>query len=211
MHKASKELTNAGKKLASDDTFRFIKDKAQAALEFDNLGKACVKASSRDHGPPKEKHVQTLLEACHHGTSSIQEILTHLFARLHEKDATVVLKALMVLHRLLRDTSSSAKVFQCVVPHMGELRVSRFMDDSSHESMQASQMVRSYALYMEEKLCVLRTAKFEYDKPSSDLNPRINRIAPKDLIRDLTAAIPQLEAGYKCTVQPPPNPPPVWC
>ncbi len=33
--------------------------------------------------------------------------------------------------------------------------------------MQASQMVRTYALYMEEKLCTYRATRFEYDKKMS--------------------------------------------
>ena len=67
--------------------------------------------------------------------------------------------------------------------------------------MQASQMVRAYALYMEEKMCVVRGCKFEYDKPSAELNSRINSKPTAALIKELTICIPQLEAGYKCTVR----------
>lgn len=46
----------------------------------------------------------------------------------------VVLKTIMVLHRLLRDSPPSAKVFHRLIPHANEFQMARFMDDSSHES-----------------------------------------------------------------------------
>jgi hypothetical protein len=89
MHKISKEVTNVSKKLASDDTFRHIRDKAQAAITMDNLAKAAIKATSHEHGPPKEKHVQTLLAAVKDASTNHNELFNHLYQRLHDKDATV--------------------------------------------------------------------------------------------------------------------------
>eukprot|EP00281_Chroomonas_sp_CCMP1168_P031009 CAMPEP_0206254938 /NCGR_PEP_ID=MMETSP0047_2-20121206/23965_1 /ASSEMBLY_ACC=CAM_ASM_000192 /TAXON_ID=195065 /ORGANISM="Chroomonas mesostigmatica_cf, Strain CCMP1168" /LENGTH=432 /DNA_ID=CAMNT_0053681273 /DNA_START=26 /DNA_END=1320 /DNA_ORIENTATION=- len=202
MHKLSKEVTNVSKKLASDDTYRTVKDKAQAAMAQDTVGKAVIKATSHEHGPPKEKHVQTLLSAVKDPTTNMPELLAGLFQRIHDKDATVVLKGLMVFHRLFRDSPPSARIYSKVLPNINEFRIgSKFLDDSSHESMQASQMVRTYALYMEEKLCALRVTRFEYDKASTELTSRINTLKPSDLMADLKAVIPQLEAGYKCTIR----------
>jgi hypothetical protein len=90
MHKISKEVTNVSKKLASDDTFRHIKDKAQAAITMDNLSKAAIKATSHEHGPPKEKHVQTLLAAVRDSSTNHNDLFNHLYQRLHDKDATVL-------------------------------------------------------------------------------------------------------------------------
>lgn len=95
MHKLSKEATNISKKLASDDTYRLVKDKAQAAIASDTLGKAVIKATSHEDGPPKEKHVQTLLAMAKDPTTITQELLSSLFQRLHDKDATVIVGMLL--------------------------------------------------------------------------------------------------------------------
>ena len=58
-------------------------------MAFDAVKKAVVKATSREAGPPKEKHVQFLLNATSDSSISIQEILNDLYARLRIKDATV--------------------------------------------------------------------------------------------------------------------------
>jgi hypothetical protein len=60
----------------------------------------------------------------------------------------------MVFHRLMRDCPPSTKIYQRLFPNLHEFRIPRFLDDSSSEGMQASMLVRNYALYMEEKLQV---------------------------------------------------------
>jgi hypothetical protein len=90
LHKINKELTKATKTIASDDTFRAVVDKTQGAMAFDAVKKAVVKATSREAGPPKEKHVQFLLNATSDPSINIQEILNDLYARLRIKDATVL-------------------------------------------------------------------------------------------------------------------------
>ena len=54
----------------------------------------------------------------------------------------------------MRDCPSSTKIYQRIFPSLHEFRIPKFLDDSSNEGMQASLMVRSYALYIEEKLQV---------------------------------------------------------
>ncbi len=66
----------------------------------------------------------------------------------------IVLKTLMVFHRFMRDCPTSTRIYQRLFPSLHEFRIPRFLDDSSNEGMQASMMVRSYAVYMEEKLQV---------------------------------------------------------
>jgi hypothetical protein len=89
LHKLNKELTKATKTIASDETFRAVVDKTQGVMAFDAVKKAVVKATSREAGPPKEKHVQFLLHATSDPTINIQDILNDMYARLRLKDATV--------------------------------------------------------------------------------------------------------------------------
>jgi len=134
MHKLNKEVTRAGQKLSSDDTFRGFMDKAQGAMAFEPMKKAVVKATSLEHGPPKEKHVQYLLHEMRE--ASIREMFEELFLRLHNKDATIVLKAIMVFHRLLGGSPPSYKLFDRIYASRGEFRLARFLDETTHESMQ---------------------------------------------------------------------------
>ena len=69
----------------------------------------------------------------------------------------IVLKTLMVFHRFMRDCPASTKIYQRLFPNLHEFRIPRFLDDTSSEGMQASMLVRNYALYMEEKLQVFTT------------------------------------------------------
>ena len=134
MHKFNKEVSRAGQKLSSDDTFRGFMDKAQGAMAFEPLKKAVVKATSLEHGPPKEKHVQFLMHEMRE--ASIREMFEELFLRLHNKDATIVLKSIMVFHRLLGGSPPSYKLFDRIYASRGEFRLSRFLDETTHESMQ---------------------------------------------------------------------------
>ncbi len=57
----------------------------------------------------------------------------------------------------MRDCPTSTRIYQRLFPSLHEFRIPRFLDDSSNEGMQASMMVRSYSVYMEEKLQVFRS------------------------------------------------------
>jgi hypothetical protein len=134
LHKVNKEVTRAGQKLRSDDTIRGFLDKAHGAVAFDPIKKAVVKATSLEHGPPKEKHVQFLMHEMRDG--NVKEIFNELFNRLHNKDATTVLKSLMVFHRLFNGCPTNYKLLERVYVSRGEFRLSRFLDEDTHESMQ---------------------------------------------------------------------------
>ena len=55
-------------------------------MAFDEVKKAVVKATSLEHGPPKEKHVQFMLQALKdgHGTSAREILLEVLLEVLLE-------------------------------------------------------------------------------------------------------------------------------
>eukprot|EP00960_Hanusia_phi_P059123 764079-Hanusia_phi.AAC.10 len=76
LHKVNKEFKKVSKSLTSDDTFRSFMDKTTSALTFDGVKKAVLKATSFEHGPPKEKHVQTLIQECQYNNSPelLQEV-----------------------------------------------------------------------------------------------------------------------------------------
>lgn len=214
MHKVSKEMTAVSKKLTSDETFRFIKDKAQVspnaqarpsplpsipshALRESVRGAHGVRQRARRHpfreltmtavaGRPRVKQPREgvcqghlarprtpqgearadhsgdgqpppdkLDRAPQHplwpppreGRNGAAHILPHSppptpssapRAAPHTCRLQVVLKTLMVIHRMLRDCDPSAKVAHRILPHVSEFQMARFMDDTSHESKLAS-------------------------------------------------------------------------
>ncbi|KAJ1476382.1 ANTH domain-containing protein, partial [Baffinella frigidus] len=197
MHKLNKEVTRAGQKLSSDDTFRGFMDKAQGAMAFEPLKKAVVKATSLEHGPPKEKHVQFLMHEMR--DANIRDIFEEVFLRLHNKDATIVLKSIMVFHRLLGGAPPSYKLFDRIYASRGEFRLSRFLDETTHESMQASRMVQSYAMFMEEKIEMHHDVRFPYERNTEDAARHVADISPEQLMQDVKSIMSLLDVGYKCS------------
>lgn len=200
LHKMNKELTKAAKTLTSEETINGFTDKAQGAFAFDTVKKTVVKATSHEHGPPKEKHVQTLLSMARE-KQNMQAVFQELFVRLRGKDATVALKTIMVFHRLLKEAPTSAGLYKMMLSNIHEFRLPNFLDDSTHESISASQMVRNYALYMEEKLMCVKQCGFEYDKDSNASVSHIEKASPELLMKDAKALMALMEAGYKCSCE----------
>jgi hypothetical protein len=84
----------------------------------------------------------------------------------------VALKALVVIHRALRDGSSGAFAEE-LLGHGRQrgqtLQMSSFKDDSSHLAWDCSAWVRTYALFLEERLECL--AVLRYDVEAERLRP----------------------------------------
>mmetsp|Transcript_13664 Transcript_13664/g.43145 ORF Transcript_13664/g.43145 Transcript_13664/m.43145 type:complete len:213 (-) Transcript_13664:875-1513(-) len=88
------------------DSFTVGLKVAKAAVSNDEFGEldiAVAKATNTDEVTPKEKHMRTILAACARSQQETGFVIHCLQKRLQEKDWLIVLKALMVLHRLLRE------------------------------------------------------------------------------------------------------------
>lgn len=129
---------------------------------FREIEKACIKATRHDDTIPKEKHVRRLILSTHEKSEVCAEIYAHLVKRLELPDWIVVLKTLVVFHRLFRDGNPR---------FVGDLKwkgtifpLSRFTDITSPEAQVQSVFVRKYALYLEEKVMVFRALRMEFEK-----------------------------------------------
>uniref|UniRef100_A0A3Q7J5X4 ENTH domain-containing protein n=1 Tax=Solanum lycopersicum TaxID=4081 RepID=A0A3Q7J5X4_SOLLC len=72
----------------------------------------------------------------------------------------VVVKTLIVIHRVLRDGDPSFKEELLRCSQRGQIfQLSNFKDDSSHLGWDCSAWVRTYALFLEERLECFRTMK----------------------------------------------------
>jgi len=124
------------------------------------LDVAFVKATSHDDGPPKEKHLRTLVEASKHGTSEMQSHLAGLIESclLESADCVVVAKTLVILHKVLREggTSFRQDVFYKSFSHFFD-RLGNFKDDRSRHSWQLSTFIRAHSAFLNQR-CVLNSS-----------------------------------------------------
>ncbi|KAL0219103.1 hypothetical protein P9112_004756 [Eukaryota sp. TZLM1-RC] len=134
--------------------FTSFVDKVYAGLHND-IAKAAIKATNHDD-TVKEKHVRTLIIATH--TNNTTEVISSLATRLSHKESFIVLKALIVLHRLLKEGStqfiSSASISSSSLLFHGS-----FSDPSTPESLQLSKFIRKYSIYLEEVLMICKHSR----------------------------------------------------
>lgn len=93
---------------------------------------------------------------------SMPELVGAIMVRLENPNWNVVLKTLMLTHRLLKDGN---------IRFMNELKfrpkvfqLDRFQDTATLDGQHNSAFVRKYAQYLEEKVNVFKALKIEFDK-----------------------------------------------
>ncbi|XP_062229715.1 putative clathrin assembly protein At5g57200 [Phragmites australis] len=158
-----------------------IKDSATVGLakvnsggrERKDLDVAVVKATTHVERPPKERHLAAIFAA----TSSSRPLAdvsycVHALARRLSKthNWVVALKTLIVIHLTLRDGDAAFREELLSYRRNGHaLQMSNFKDDSSPLAWDCSAWVRTYALYLEERLECFRVLR--YDIESERLRP----------------------------------------
>ncbi|XP_054810400.1 putative clathrin assembly protein At2g01600 isoform X2 [Prosopis cineraria] len=149
-----------------------IKDTTKVGLahvnsDYADLEVAIVKATNHVECPPKERHLRKILFA----TSAIRPradvaYCIHALARRLAKTRnwTVALKTLVVIHRLLREGDPTFKEEFLNFSQRGRiLQLSNFKDDSSPIAWDCSAWVRTYALFLEERLECFRILKYDIE------------------------------------------------
>ncbi|XP_021727269.1 putative clathrin assembly protein At2g01600 [Chenopodium quinoa] len=149
-----------------------IKDHTKVGLatinsDYKDLDVAVVKATNHVECPPKERHLRKILLA----TSAIRPradvaYCLHALARRLGKTRnwTVALKTLIVVHRLLREGDPTFREELLGFSQRGRvLQLSNFKDDSSPIAWDCSGWVRTYALFLEERLECFRVLKYDIE------------------------------------------------
>ncbi|KAJ7540687.1 hypothetical protein O6H91_10G026700 [Diphasiastrum complanatum] len=123
-----------------------------ASSRAPDLDVAIVKATSHDDIPANEKYIQEILylTSCYRGyVSACVAGLAKRLSRTH--DWIVAIKTLMVTHRLLKDGDPSFEDELMFVSRR-MLNVSNFRDDSHSNAWDYSAFVRTYGMYLNERL-----------------------------------------------------------
>uniref|UniRef100_A0A5B6YXL8 ENTH domain-containing protein n=1 Tax=Davidia involucrata TaxID=16924 RepID=A0A5B6YXL8_DAVIN len=116
---------------------------------------AIVKATSHDDDPADEKYVREILQLTSYSRGYVSACVAAVSKRLGKtRDWIVALKSLMLAHRLLSDGDA---VFQQEIMYATRrgtrlLNMSDFRDEAHSNSWDHSAFVRTYALYLDQKL-----------------------------------------------------------
>ncbi|KAK8604763.1 hypothetical protein V6N13_082237 [Hibiscus sabdariffa] len=154
-----------------------IKDTTTVSLakvnsDYKDLDIAIVKATNHYERPAKEKHIRAIFAAIS-ATRPRADVAYCIHALARRLSRThnwaVALKTLIVIHRALRevDPTFHEELINYGRSRSHVLRMSHFKDDSSPNAWDYSAWVRTYALFLEERLECFRILKYdiELDRP----------------------------------------------
>ncbi|XP_027909177.1 putative clathrin assembly protein At2g01600 isoform X2 [Vigna unguiculata] len=190
-----------------------LKDTTKVGLahvnsDYAELEVAVVKATNHVECPPKERHLRKILLA----TSAVRPradvaCCIHALSRRLAKTRnwTVALKTLIVIHRLLREGDPTLREEFLNFSERGRiLQLSNFRDDSSPIAWDCSAWVRTYALYLEERLECFSILKYDIEaerlpKPVAGQDKGYSRT--RDLnSEELLEQLPALQQLLYCLV-----------
>ncbi|XP_056859191.1 putative clathrin assembly protein At4g25940 isoform X2 [Raphanus sativus] len=140
---------------------------AKVNSEFKDLDVAIVKATNHVESAPKERHIRKIFSA----TSAVRpradvafciHALAKRLSRTH--NWVVAIKVLIVIHRTLREGDPTFRDELLNYSHRGHiLRISNFKDDTSPLAWDCSAWIRTYALFLEERLECYRVLKYDIE------------------------------------------------
>ncbi|KAK7265217.1 hypothetical protein RJT34_32833 [Clitoria ternatea] len=161
-----------------------LKDSTTVGLAKD-LDIAIVKATSHVEYPPKERHVRKIFYAtsAHQPRADVAYCIHALSRRLSKtRNWIVAIKTLIVVHRILREGDPSFKEDLVKYSRKGNfLQISHFKDDSSPLAWDCSAWVRTYALFLEERLECYRILKYDVEFERLRKSPLILAKSPPNL------------------------------
>ncbi|XP_042448228.1 putative clathrin assembly protein At5g35200 [Zingiber officinale] len=168
-----------------------IKDTTTVSLakvnsDYKELDIAIVRATNHVERPSKEKHIRVIFSAISAARPRADvAYCIHALARRLTKTQNwaVALKTLLVIHRALREVDPT---FREELINYGRsrnqmLNMSHFKDDSSAYAWDYSAWVRTYALYLEERLECFRILKYDVESDP----PRTKDLGTAELLEQL--------------------------
>lgn len=170
-----------------------IKDTTTVSLakvnsDYKELDIAIVKATNHVERPAKEKHIKAIFYAISAARPRADvAYCIHALARRLAKthNWAVALKTLIVIHRALREVDPTFREelinYGRSRSHM--LNLAHFKDDSSANAWDYSAWVRTYALYLEERLECFRVLKYDAETDP----PRTRDLETAELLEQLPA------------------------
>lgn len=139
-----------------------VKDRTSISLAkvgssntLSDLEVAILKATRHEEHPAEEKHIREILSLTTYSRAYISACVSFISRRLNKtKNWTVALKTLMLVHRILAegDPAYEQEIFFSTRRGTRLLNMTDFRDTSHSNSWDYSAFVRTYALYLDERL-----------------------------------------------------------
>ncbi|WMV13475.1 hypothetical protein MTR67_006860 [Solanum verrucosum] len=181
-----------------------LKDSTKVGLakvnsEFKDLDIAIVKATNHVESPPKERHVAMIFAATSvtRPRADVAYCIHALSRRLAKtRNWIVALKSLIVIHRVLREGDPTFKEELLHFSHRGHIfQISNFKDESSPLAWDCSAWVRTYGLFLEERLECFRNLKYDIDgERLTKTTPGINKVHSRTRLLNGEELLNQLPA-----------------
>ncbi|KAH6790798.1 epsin N-terminal homology domain-containing protein / clathrin assembly protein-like protein [Perilla frutescens var. frutescens] len=139
---------------------------------------AVVKATGHDNDPASEKYIREILQLTSYSQGYVSACVVTVSKRLGKtRDWIVALKCLMLIHRLLNEGDA---VFQHEIMFATRrgtrlLNLSDFRDEAHSNSWDHSSFVRTYGLYLDQKLELMA-----YERKQSGKGGEIERFGGRD-------------------------------
>ncbi|WOL17285.1 clathrin assembly protein [Canna indica] len=145
---------------------------AKVNSDYKELDVAIIKATNHLEQLAKEKHIRTIFDAisASRPRADVAYCINALARRLSKThNWAVAIKTLIVLHRALRevDPTFREEFVKYTNTRGWMLNLSHFRDDSSPNAWDYSAWVRTYALYLEERLQCFRVLKYDIETERS--------------------------------------------
>ncbi|KAK9705866.1 hypothetical protein RND81_07G087800 [Saponaria officinalis] len=176
---------------------------AKVNSDFKDLDIAVVKATNHVEAPPKERHVRKIFAATSvvRPRADVAYCIHALGRRLAKtRNWIVAIKVLIVIHRTLREGDPTFREEVLAYSRRGHiLQISNFKDDSSPLAWDCSAWVRTYALFLEERLECFRVLKYDIEaerltrsSPGASKVHSRTRLLTADELLDQLPALQQL-------------------
>ncbi|KAJ6742050.1 CLATHRIN ASSEMBLY PROTEIN [Salix viminalis] len=174
---------------------------AKVNSDYKELDIAIVKATNHVECPPKERHVRKIFSATSviRPRADVAYCIHALSKRLAKtQDWIVAIKTLIVIHRTLREGDPTFREELLNYSHRGNiLQMSNFKDDSSSLAWDCSAWVRTYALFLEERLECFKVLKYDIEAERlSKASPVATKVHSKTRLlkgEDLLEQLPALQ------------------
>lgn len=141
---------------------------------------------------PKSKYIEHILIATHSGEHGVAEVFRALQNRLRDSTWTVVFKALITVHLMIREGSADVTL-EFLAQHKNMLATSSFTDVQTQ-----GRNIRHYASYLTERARGYRHCKCDFVRSASHRFE--NLTVDKGLLRETDAVQAQIQALLKCDV-----------
>ncbi|XWS73314.1 hypothetical protein CRYUN_Cryun02cG0118100 [Craigia yunnanensis] len=181
-----------------------LKDSTKVGLakvnsDFKDLDIAIVKATNHVECPPKERHVRKIFSATSvvRPRADVAYCIHALAKRLSKtRNWIVAIKILIVIHRTLREGDPTFREELLNYSHRAHiLQISNFKDDSSPLAWDCSAWVRTYALFLEERLECFRVLKYDIESERlTKSSPGASKVHSRTRLLDSDELIDQLPA-----------------